>query len=803
MDLPLEEWRAHVHRRWRQLPPSAQTALGTSALREVLLHCSSLLQPEDEVFLKRLADGFSVEKDPDACLLYKEEGNKAFLKKAYQAATRLYSKGASHARPNTQEMSLCFANRSAAFFHLAQYETCLEDIGRAQRHGYPERLQPKLMLRKAECLMALGRRQEAALAIRDLEQSGAAQQASTGAPDLQALQRRLSHLKARVREDKAPTEAPPLGAAHASEEVGPRAKNERIPGASLSVSLCSDPSRGRYLIATEDVLPGELLVKEEAFVSVLNPGETVGLRCGPEVQQDGRVAPGDRHCHRCLKPIVATVPCQGCSYAKYCSEQCQQLAWEHYHRMECPLGGTLLTLGVFCHVALRTVLLAGLQAVSNLVKTVQGTVSSEAASVPDEQPPGQKLNTWADPAESNPRGGASGAPIPGCDRDGSYQSSYYTVFHLLPHTEKHSPEHKFLCGLSILALCRKLGDDDDWPPQAQGPSAQEAALATERTPEPSVWAEAMLRHVLQLHCNAQGVTALQEAGSEGDLVTERRQVRLATGLFPTISLLNHSCRPNTSLSFRGSVGFVYASRLIARGQEILHCYGPHEGRMDVATRQQKLRSQYFFDCHCQACQEEEAHGAGATPKQGGFRCPTCKATLQGLDPLGCSSRSCPAQVSRAHLLGQLGDLQQRVETAGELLRGDRTALAIQLLLACRREAEDFLTSEHVLMGEIEDHLAQAYASLGDWPRSAAHLRNSLQVVEAQHGPASVEIGHELFKLAQVLFNGFAVTEAVSVIEKAEKVLSLHFGPENEQVQELQQMKACLSEVPSLPVGPTA
>lgn len=30
---------------------------------------------------------------------------------------------------------------------------------------------------------------------------------------------------------------------------------------------------------------------------------------------------------------------------------------------------------------------------------------------------------------------------------------------------------------------------------------------------------------------------------------------------------------------------------------------------------------------------------------------------------------------------------------------------------------------------------------------------SLQVVEVHHGPSSVEMGHELFKLAQVFFNG--------------------------------------------------
>lgn len=38
--------------------------------------------------------------------------------------------------------------------------------------------------------------------------------------------------------------------------------------------------------------------------------------------------------------------------------------------------------------------------------------------------------------------------------------------------------------------------------------------------------------------------------------------------------------------------------------------------------------------------------------------------------------------------------------------------AIQLLLGCQREAESFLSAEHSVVGEIEDDLAQAYATLG-------------------------------------------------------------------------------------------
>lgn len=81
----------------------------------------------------------------------------------------------------------------------------------------------------------------------------------------------------------------------------------------------------------------------------------------------------------------------------------------------------------------------------------------------------------------------------------------------------------------------------------------------------------------------------------------REELRLATAVFPTLSLLNHSCCPNTSLVFstgaaagprgphkspdsseglpedehkaRGVSVTVRAARDITPGQEILHCYG--------------------------------------------------------------------------------------------------------------------------------------------------------------------------------------------------------------------------------------
>ncbi|XP_001504392.4 SET and MYND domain-containing protein 4 isoform X1 [Equus caballus] len=801
MDLPVEEWKSYILEKWALLPKSVQVTISKAeTLSDIFLHSSSLLQPEDEMFLKRLSRGYLVGKDPNAPLFYREEGNKKFQEKDYTGATVLYSKGVSHSRPNTEDTSLCYANRSAALFHLGQYETCLEDIVRAQMHGYPERLQPKMMLRKAECLVLLGRLQEASQTISDLESSFAAKP-TLAASQFQILQRTLCRLKMKIQKKENLTETVSAALTKAFEDMDLREENKQISGASASVSLCTDPFKGRYLIATKDILPGELLVKEDAFVSVLNPAEVLPLHLGLESKWDTRVTNGDLYCHRCLKRSLAPVPCDGCSYAKYCSQECMQQAWDLYHNIECSLGALLLTLGVFCHVALRSTLLARFEDAGEVTRKLCGDISNKDTRLPESKNLVQTLS-YDLGGESEKNGKTVETPIPGCDINGKYENNYYAVCNLLPHTENHSAEYKFLCALSISALCRQL---EAASPQALmtglTSSKLKAAMAPVLCPESSIWGVAMLRHMLQLQCNAQAITAIQQTGSKENIITDSRQVRLATGIFPVVSLLNHSCSPNTSMSFVSTVATVRASQRIGKGQEILHCYGPHESRMGVAERQQKLRSQYFFDCTCPACQHGK-HRTTAEPRWEAFCCRSCRALIQGDEVLSCGNASCTESVSRDHLVSRLQDLQQQVGIARKLLRNGKLERAIQQLLGCQHDAESFLSAEHSVVGEIEDDLAQTYAALGDWQKSAAHLQKSLRVVEVRHGPSSVEMGHELFKLAQIFFNGFAVPEALNTIRKAEKVLLVHYGPGNDEIQELQKMKSCLLDLPPIPGGPS-
>ena len=76
------------------------------------------------------------------------------------------------------------------------------------------------------------------------------------------------------------------------------------------------------------------------------------------------------------------------------------------------------------------------------------------------------------------------------------------------------------------------------------------------------------------------------------------------GVFPTISRLNHSCRPCTFAAWNPKEGVqtVHALRDIRAGTELTHSYlggGACDGRRE--PRRAELSRKYRFDCDCEAC----------------------------------------------------------------------------------------------------------------------------------------------------------------------------------------------------------
>jgi hypothetical protein len=74
----------------------------------------------------------------------------------------------------------------------------------------------------------------------------------------------------------------------------------------------------------------------------------------------------------------------------------------------------------------------------------------------------------------------------------------------------------------------------------------------------------------------------------------------ATAVFPTISLINHSCLPNSHYNWNDSLEMetVHVTRTINAGEEITICYTDSGS---TRIRQAYLKRHFGFDCSCEVC----------------------------------------------------------------------------------------------------------------------------------------------------------------------------------------------------------
>ncbi|GMH81491.1 hypothetical protein TL16_g08945 [Triparma laevis f. inornata] len=79
-----------------------------------------------------------------------------------------------------------------------------------------------------------------------------------------------------------------------------------------------------------------------------------------------------------------------------------------------------------------------------------------------------------------------------------------------------------------------------------------------------------------------------------------------TGLFPTLSIMNHSCDPNVEIVYQNGdyTSCTVAMRNIEKGEEVLHSYVCQEEMEDVRERRKRLKRQHGFVCDCGKCVEQ-------------------------------------------------------------------------------------------------------------------------------------------------------------------------------------------------------
>lgn len=100
----------------------------------------------------RSISGSAINKDDAIALQKRKEGNEFFGRHSYVDAMQCYNDCLRFVPPESKQICLAYANRSACFFHMTLYNECLVDIELAKEFELAKDLMSKLDRRQADCL---------------------------------------------------------------------------------------------------------------------------------------------------------------------------------------------------------------------------------------------------------------------------------------------------------------------------------------------------------------------------------------------------------------------------------------------------------------------------------------------------------------------------------------------------------------------------------------------------------------------------------------------------------------------------
>ncbi|XP_043785492.1 SET and MYND domain-containing protein 4-like isoform X3 [Apis laboriosa] len=450
-------------------------------------------------------------KDAKESEKLREQGNKIFIStplKNYTCveALKLYTKSIAYAPYPSEQLALAYANRSAVLIKLRKYELCIQDIDRTLALAYPNNLRAKLYIRKVECLNALKNPN-----IEDTIKEAQYWLEKMSLDNKKKLNEKLKSIKnmlpsQKFKKEKFMKQAPlPKIKTH----------NIEVPCASDAITIKYNDKYGRHIVATRKISPGEVIAIEKPYSLILTPDNI------------------HTHCSNCLEVSWANIPCEHCTYAMYCSEECKAMEWKKYHDIECAIFPSMLKMN-FVKLDLFSLRLA-IQAVR------------EATSIQELRKELEEVDSCEDPRTK------------GFSKNGMFLSDKYrSLLGLITNTEKRSVQDLFRRSLDasfilyFLATCSNMFGS---------PLKKDLSILIKNDNVIFVGG-LILRHQQLIPSNIHSFS--EECGLDA--------VERGIAAMPFFSLINHSCNPNILRHSRSNYMIIYVIFPIQKGEQIYYFF---------------------------------------------------------------------------------------------------------------------------------------------------------------------------------------------------------------------------------------
>ncbi|KAF5285531.1 hypothetical protein FQA39_LY16596 [Lamprigera yunnana] len=535
---------------------------------EVLLNKEFLNFYENDKHIEEWLNTLTSEpvlKDDSKAKILRFQGNELYAKKKFKESFRCYTKGLCLATIGGNETGVIMANRSALLFMINDFKSCLTDIEFSLKCNCPDDVQMKLHCRRVKCLAKMNLKIEKAksealnfiskshLKDKDAKRAEIASIVVHECAEIKWSHKLLPklqggynpnflHASSLLTFKKLPkffyVTDNPLHYKHMDIEWLSDADNTILFSTKISIMI----TKSKVDITIFDNKRGRHVVaKEDIEVGNVLFVERPFIFANVFNEQIDFCF---TKCYHCLKTIYSSVPCEYCTKTIYCNIGCRKSCWKEYHKWEC-FG---MQCNLWYHIGIA------FPAMRAIIKGITiGFRMLESDYEADTLQYGNTVNNYG--------------------YFNKLVSNLSKMDNILP---------LLISAGVVISYLEKYTSFFDW--------AKEQTHFMYYTMDhlKGLLGGRITKHIAQLQCNSSVIK------TDGNALSDREYA--ACAVYPSISMMNHSCCPNIMITYLKDVAIVEAAEKVPKGEEVLNCYGIDFRYTNRQMRQEQCSQYYYFKC---------------------------------------------------------------------------------------------------------------------------------------------------------------------------------------------------------------
>ncbi|KAL1344530.1 histone-lysine N-methyltransferase ASHR1 isoform X3 [Arachis hypogaea] len=266
---------------------------------------------------------------------------------------------------------------------------------------------------------------------------------------------------------------------------------------------------------------------------------------------------------------------------------------------------------------------------------------------------------------------------------------------------------------------------------------------------------------------------------------------LGTGLYPVISIINHSCLPNSVLVFEGRSASVRAVQHVPKGSEVLISYIETAG--STMTRQKALKEQYLFNCTCPRCskllvlkgQYDDIRESAILE---GYRCKNEKCDgflLRTTDGKGFQCQQCGLVREKEEIKKTATEINSlSEEEASKLSSAGYYQEAISIYKMIEKLQTKLYHPFSISLMRTREKILKSLMELEHWSEALAYCKLTIPVYQSAYPAIHPLLGLQYYTCGKLEWYLGETEEAVKSLTKAVDILRITHGTNTHFVKEL-------------------